>query len=161
MLPSLSDLLKMTCNIGASSLLAVFSIIGLSWSGPAALCGRRLLRSFSIPFVASLMLGIFPCGLYVCTLGDSGSLSALSWSFILQREDSEMGDLDVNTDWNCLFRTLALSWSDWYSLLLLLSASMPPGSCFECFSSVYSFLLFGLVFWSGSMSELTLRISSR
>ena len=56
--PSSRDFWNRTSNMGDSSVESVLSIMGLILSGPQALCGFRLLRSFSMPFLPTVISGM-------------------------------------------------------------------------------------------------------
>ena len=56
--PVSKDLWKISCRIGASSLCKVCRTMGLSLSGPAALCGFKPTSSLSIPSAAMLISDI-------------------------------------------------------------------------------------------------------
>ena len=73
--------------MGAMVSLHSFKVRVWMLSGPAALCGLRLLSNLVIPFCVTCMSGIFGCGL--------GPLSGIGVS-----------DMGVKAVWNCLLSML-------------------------------------------------------
>ena len=62
--PDSYDILNMTVSIGAMNGASSFKTLGVILSGPAALVGFSLLRSFSMPHTVMLMSfisGVVPC----------------------------------------------------------------------------------------------------
>ena len=82
--PSASDFLKIMQRGSASTSASSFRILGLMLSGPSALFGLSVRRSFSTPSLEISM---------------SGMGGALCWGDVGLKSDSW-----VNTDWNCAFK---------------------------------------------------------
>ena len=108
-LPVSKERSKIIFMMSASLTLSSFKISGLILSGPAALPGLRLNRSFKIPLSEISMSGIV-CFLFWKSSGTVSGLtlplSTMSCGFIWANLDKFRGDLEVKTDWNCSLCTL-------------------------------------------------------
>ena len=117
---------------------------GLSLSGPAALSGLRLFKSFNIPLTVMSMFdkpGVvvrYSCG---TVPGSILPESTKYCTFIWLSRARLRGDLGVNTDKNCALCTFALPTVSVVILSSSFSGGVPCWSCLEFFKKVKSFLL--------------------
>ena len=122
--------------------------MGLSLSGPAALWGFKPLKSFSMPWAETWILGIggYGLGWNRRFIPESCKSCRVLWASCLRL----VGFLGLKKESNCPLRAFALSESSENVLPLAFSNDIPLGSCFECFKREYSVLVLTLLGVSGS-----------